>query len=227
MGGACPLRCSRIIVFPTIAWWLVALIVAAVLLAATSFTTRDADSRVYITIASRLSVGAAEPMDRAAVVGRVGHAGALPRAPDRHVRPAGASWPRRLSADSGLVRDHAGAADREPVDVRRAGVAAGAGLLQRGRWPGRCSSFRSPSSSGSARTRNICCSPVCSSRSSASIARAVVRRGCIVALSGYLYALLVKGVFAFLAPVCGAFWIAASDRTRQVNAASRRGWASR
>ena len=46
---------------PTAAWWLFALIAAAFLLAATSFTTRDADSRVYITIASKL---VSEPLHR-------------------------------------------------------------------------------------------------------------------------------------------------------------------
>ena len=42
------------------AWWLAALLVASALLIATGFRTHDADSRVYVTIASRL---AAEPVD--------------------------------------------------------------------------------------------------------------------------------------------------------------------
>jgi 4-amino-4-deoxy-L-arabinose transferase-like glycosyltransferase len=36
-------------------WWLLALVVASALLAATHFRTRDADSRVYLTIAAHLS----------------------------------------------------------------------------------------------------------------------------------------------------------------------------
>jgi hypothetical protein len=45
----------------TAAWWLLALALASVLLAATHFRTRDADSRVYITIAGHL---AEQPVSR-------------------------------------------------------------------------------------------------------------------------------------------------------------------
>lgn len=45
----------------TAAWWLAALLVGSLLLVVTNFKTHDADSRVYITIASHL---ASQPIDR-------------------------------------------------------------------------------------------------------------------------------------------------------------------
>ena len=59
--GAVSTSASTIRRVPTAAWWFFALIAAAFLLAATSFTTGDADSRVYITIASKL---VSEPLHR-------------------------------------------------------------------------------------------------------------------------------------------------------------------
>jgi hypothetical protein len=187
-------------------WWLFALILAAVLLAVTSFTTRDADSRVYITIASRL---ATEPFSRwiapqwwgawgmqglfrehpigtfvlPAFLGRFGYP------------PVQASFVITLAAQivsvlllvnlaSRLVPPHAARSlawtlQLLPIAFVFRIRANQEYLLLAGLLLAIVGVDRAP--------RN----PL----------------WLVAALAGYISALLVKGVFAFLAPLCGALWL--------------------
>ena len=196
---------------PAIAWWLVALIGTAVLLAATSFTTRDADSRVYITIASRLS---SEPLNR-------------------WIAPQWwGAWGMQ-----GLFREHPIGTFVLPALLGRAGYPAiqasfvitlAAQIASLLMFVVLASRLVPPPAARSLvwTLQLLPIAFVFRIRANqeylllAGLLLALVgldrarRRPAwlLVALSGYLYALLVKGVFAFLAPVCGAVWIALSDR---------------
>lgn len=199
-------------------WWLLALAAAAVLLAAVSFTTRDADSRVYITIASRLS---SEPLSR-------------------WIAPQWwGAWGMQ-----GLFREHPIGTFLLPALLARAGYPAVqasfvitlaaqiASLLLLVTLAERLA----PAPSARALAWTLQLLPIAfvfRIRANqeylllAGLLLAVVgldrarrRPGwLLVALIGFVYALLVKGVFALLAPICGALWIAASGQ----KAGERRG----
>jgi hypothetical protein len=194
-----------------VAWWSLALIVATVLLAATSFTTRDADSRVYITIASRM---AAEPMSR-------------------WIAPQWwGAWGMQ-----GIFREHPIGTFVLPALLGRAGyppiqasfvITLGAQIVSLLMFVALAERFV-PAFSARSLTWTLQLLPIAfvfRIRANqeylllAGLLLALVgldraRRHpgwLVLALSGYVYALLVKGVFAFLAPVCGALWIVASPR---------------
>jgi hypothetical protein len=190
-------------------WWLLALAGAAVLLAAVSFTTRDADSRVYITIASKLS---SEPVSR-------------------WIAPQWwGAWGMQ-----GLFREHPIGTFLLPALLARAGYPAAqasfvitlaaqiASLLMLVTLAERL--IPAPSARTVAWTLQLLpIAFVFRVRANqeylllAGLLLALVgldraRRHSVwllAALSGYVYALLVKGVFALMAPICAAIWIAMS-----------------
>jgi hypothetical protein len=194
-----------------VVWWILPWIVAAVLLAVTSFTTRDADSRVYITIASRM---AAEPINR-------------------WIAPQWwGAWGMQ-----GLFREHPIGTFILPALLGRAGypptqasfvITLGAqivSLLMFVALAGRLV----PASAARSLAWTLQLLPIAfvfrirANQEYLLLAGLLIalvgldraRRHSawlVVALSGYVYALLVKGVFALLAPVCGALWIVASPR---------------
>jgi hypothetical protein len=194
-----------------VACWSLALIVAGVLLAATSFTTRDADSRVYITIASRM---AAEPMSRwiapqwwgawgmqgifrehpigtfvlPALLGRAGYP------------PIQASFVITLGAQIVSLLMFVALAERLVAASAARSLAWTLQLLPI------AFVFRIRANQEYLLLAGLLLALVGLDRARRHPA------WLIIALSGYIYALLVKGVFAFLAPVCGAVWIAASPR---------------
>jgi hypothetical protein len=192
--------------FQTAACWLLALTLAAILLALTSFTTRDADSRVYITIASKL---ASEPLSR-------------------WIAPQWwGAWGMQ-----GLFREHPIGTFVLPALLGRAGYPPGqasfvitlaaqvASLLMLVALASRL--MPPPAARSLAWTLQLLpIAFVFRIRANqeylllAGVLLAVVginraRRSpawLAVALAGFVYALLVKGVFAFLAPVCCALWL--------------------
>ena len=198
--------------FQTAAIWLLALTLAAILLALTSFTTRDADSRVYITIASKL---ASEPLSR-------------------WIAPQWwGAWGMQ-----GLFREHPIGTFILPALLGRAGYPPGqasfvitlaaqvASLLMLVALASRL--VPPPAARSLAWTLQLLpIAFVFRIRANqeylllAGVLLAVVgidraRRSpawLAVALAGFVYALLVKGVFAFLAPVCCALWLLATPST--------------
>jgi hypothetical protein len=195
----------------TAAWWLLALIVAAILLAVTSFTTRDADSRVYITIASKL---ASEPLSRwiapqwwgawgmqglfrehpigtfilPALLGRAGYP------------PVQASFVITLAAQvASLLMLVALASRLVPPHAARS-LAWTLQLLPI------AFVFRIRANQEYLLLAGLLLAIVGSDRARRHPA------WLLAALCGYVYALLVKGVFAFLAPICAALWMVASGQ---------------
>jgi hypothetical protein len=193
------------------AWWLLALSAAATLLAVTSFTTRDADSRVYITIASKLS---SEPVSRWIAPqwwGAWGMQGlfrehpigtfVLPALLGRAGYPAvQASFVITLTAQiASLLMLVLLASRLVPAYVARS-LAWTLQLLPI------AFVFRIRANQEYLLLAGLLLAIV-------GIDRARRKPAWLVpALTGYVYALLVKGVFAFLAPICGALWIAASGQ---------------
>ena len=191
--------------FPA-AWWLLALIFAAVLLAATSFTTRDADSRVYITIASRL---ATEPFSRwiapqwwgawgmhglfrehpigtfvlPALLGRFGYP------------PVQASFVITLAAQIVSVLLLVNLASRLVPPHAARSLAWTLQLLPI------AFVFRIRANQEYLLLAALLLAIVGVDRAPRNALWLVA------ALAGYISALLVKGVFAFLAPLCGALWL--------------------
>ncbi len=195
--------------FQTAAFWLLALTLAAILLALTAFTTRDADSRVYITIASKL---ASEPLSRwiapqwwgawgmqglfrehpigtfvfPALLGRVGYP------------PGQASFVITLAAQIASLLMLVALASRLMPPPAARSLAWTLQLLPI------AFVFRIRANQEYLLLAGVLLAIV-------GIDRARRRPAWLaVALAGFIYALLVKGVFAFLAPVCCALWLLAT-----------------
>lgn len=190
-------------------WWLLALAGAAVLLAAVSFTTRDADSRVYITIASKLS---SEPVSRWIAPqwwGAWGMQGlfrehpigtfVLPAMLARLGYPAAqASFVITLAAQIASLLMLVALAERlMPAPAARA-LAWTLQLLPI------AFIFRIRANQEYLLLAGLLVALVGLDRARRHPA------WLLAALSGFVYALLVKGVFALLAPICGALWISMS-----------------
>ena len=95
-----------------LAVWLTVLVIAAAVLAATGYRTRDADSRAYIAITTHLVDEPAAALDCAAVVGRLRLAGPVSRSSRGHVRAAGAVGESRVPRRPIALRRHARVPDR-------------------------------------------------------------------------------------------------------------------
>jgi hypothetical protein len=195
----------------TAGWWLFALIVAAVLLAATSFTTRDADSRVYITITSKL---ASEPLNRWIAPQWWGAWGAQGLFREH---PIGTFTFSALLARSGYPSVQSSFVITLGAQIvgllifvamaRRAAPAPAARLLA---WTLQLLPiafvFRIRANQEYLLLAGLLLALVGLDRARRHSAWLVV------AITGYVYALLVKGVFALLAPIYGALWLVTSPR---------------
>jgi hypothetical protein len=193
------------------AWWLLALTAGAALLAVTSFTTRDADSRVYITIASKLS---SEPVSRWIAPqwwGAWGMQGLFREHPiGTFVLPAVLGRAGYPAVQASFVITLAAQIASLLMLVLLASRLVPAHAARSLAWTLQLLPiafvFRIRANQEYLLLAGLLLAIV-------GIDRARRKPAWLVpALAGYVYALLVKGVFAFLAPICGALWIAASGR---------------